>query len=160
MERIAQHKILVAGDSFEQCCFRVRRFFDLTSLVIYDCIQVIDELCRQGLDADFFPELTKAEQKNLLTINALIDELESAGINRIGDLRSKDPGYRSKVFHVLAHMIDGFIGIDSYFYNLESDSHRLSDTERRQLRATPEKYWLIHIDCFSELPEEAGVLHM
>jgi len=160
MERIAQHKILVAGDSFDQCCLRVRRFFDLTSLVIYDCIQVIDELCYQGLDASFLPELEKAEKKNQLTVNSLIDELESAGIKQLSDLRSKDPGYRSKVFHVLAHMIDGFIGIDSYFYNLESDSHRVSETERQQLQAAPSKYWLIHIDCYSDLPEEAGILHM
>lgn len=160
MERIAQHKILVAGDSFEQCCLRVRRFFDLTSLVIYDCIQVTDELCYQGLDASFFSELDKAEKKNQLTVNSLIDELESAGIKQLSDLRSKDPGYSSKVFHVLAHMLDGFIGIDSYFYNLESDSHRVSETQRQQLQTAPGKYWLIHIDCYSELPEEAGVLHM
>ncbi|WP_419176505.1 hypothetical protein [Desulfosediminicola sp.] len=160
MERIAQHKILVAGNSFEQCCDRVRKFFDLTSLVIYDCIQVIDELCHHGPDADFFPELKKAEQKNQLTINSLIDELESAGINRISDLRSKDPGYSSKVFHILAHLLDGFIGIDSYFYSIESDSHRLSDQARSQLQSAPDKYWLIHLDCYSELPEEAGILHM
>ena len=56
MNRIAQHRILVSGDSLEACSDQVRRFFDLTSLVIYDCIEVRPE---QSLAADT-PGFTRA----------------------------------------------------------------------------------------------------
>lgn len=160
MEKIAQHKVLVAGESFANCCDQVHRFFDLTSLVIYDCIQVIDDKCRSGLDQDFFEMVAAAEQKNRSTLNGLIDDLKQTGANSIDDLRRLEHGYPSKVLHVISHLLDGFIGIDSHFYNLPADSHWLSKAAQQAIRQDPAGFWLIHIDCYSATPGEAGLLRM
>lgn len=160
MEKIAQHKILVAGDSYTNCCDQVHRFFNLTSLVIYDCIQVIEENCLNGLDEDFHDQLKSAEQKNRDMVAKLTDELQQTGVDTIADLKTLEHGYPSKVLHVLSHFLDGFIGIDSFFYDLAADSHWLSDTSLAKLSMSPDHYWLIHIDCYSASPGEAGILRM
>ncbi len=160
MERIAQHKVLAAGETFDVCRRHVRKFFDLTSLVIYDCIKVIEEESRSGLDADFFEVLAKAEGKNRASVNSLVAELLQAGVASINDLKGLEHGYPSKVLHVLAHFLDGFIGIDSNFYNLPDDSHWLPDSRRAEIEANPANYWLIHIDGYSDTPKEAGLLRM
>lgn len=160
MHKIAQHKVLVAGGSFAHCCDQVHRFFDLTSLVLYDCIQVIDDRCRNGLDADFFDEVAAAERKNRATVDSLVDELQQTGAKTISDLRHLEHGYPSKVLHVLSHLLDGFIGIDSHFYNLPADSHWLVEDALAAVKADPGGYWLIHIDCYSATPEEAALLRM
>jgi hypothetical protein len=159
MHRIAQHKILVSGESYEHCCQQVHKFFDLTSLVIYDCIQVIDDKCRSGLDAGFFTDIAAAEQKNRKTVNSLIEELQQTGVQSITDLKTLEHGYPSKVLHILSHLLDGFIGIDSFFYNMLTDSHWLQEIEMNAINDTPADFWLIHIDCYSASPEEADILH-
>jgi len=40
-------------------------------------------------------------------------------------------------------MLDGFIGIDSVFYNLAEDSHWLSAPLRKTIEQHPEHYWLV-----------------
>ena len=159
MERIAQHKVLVKGDSFAVCCQQVRRFFDLTSLVMYDCVEVVEAQSSSALDVNFPAIIQAAEQKNRASVAALIAELEQTGVEKIADLQQLAHGYPSKVLHVLSHLLDGFIGIDSYFYNLIDDSHWLGTTTPKAISAAPEKFWLIHIDCFSASPKEASLLH-
>lgn len=159
MERIAQHKVLVKGDTFAGCCQQVRRYFDLTSLVMYDCVEVVDPQSSSALDCDFLTNIRAAEQKNRATVAALIAELEQTGVDRITDLQHLAHGYPSKLLHVLSHLLDGFIGIDSYFYNLIDDSHWLGAATSAAIDAAPEKFWLIHIDCFSASPKEASLLH-
>lgn len=160
MDKIAQHKILVAGESFANCCDQVYKFFNLTSLVVYDCVQVIDNKCRSAMDSDFFDEISVAETKNHNTVNSLIDELQLAGAKNISDLRNLEHGYPSKLLHIVSHFLDGFIGIDSQFYNLLADSHWVNKDLQQDILASPGMYWLIHVDCYSASPAEAGVLHM
>lgn len=160
MERIAQHKLLVAGESFENCCYQVNKFFDLTSLVIYDCIEVINDLCLPASDQLFSQQLHEAEQKNRDSVELLMRELQQTGVKTIEDLQYLEHGYPSKMLHIISHFLDGFIGIDSHFYSLVEDSHWLSDPIKQQLKDEPKKFWLIHIDCYSATPEEAGLLRM
>jgi len=158
MNKIAQHKILVSGDSFENCSQHVHRFFDLTSLVIYDCIKVMEEKSSSGLDAGFFDDIAVAEGKNRRMAQEFIDELNKAGIQKTTDLLNVEQGYISKTLHVLSHLLDGFIGIDSFFYNLIDDSHWLPPKTADDIKQNPKHYWLIHIDCFSATPQEVGLL--
>lgn len=159
MKRISQHQVLLAGDSFEHCSDQVRRFFDLTSLVIYDCIEVRREHSCSGLDAGFFSRIAEAESRNRSIVGELIGELERSGIDRTQQLQRLEQGYLSKTLHILSHFLDGFIGIDSYFYNLLDDSHWLPPQTALAIRENPHHYWLIHIDGYSAAPEEAGLLH-
>lgn len=158
MKRISQHKMLLAGDSFEHCSSQVHRYFDLTSLVIYDCIEARQEQSCSGLDAVFNDRIKAAENRNRLLVQELIAELEKTGIRKTADLHTIEQGYVSKTLHILSHFLDGFIGIDSYFYNLLDDSHWLPPATAAAILGNPHHYWLIHIDCYSATPEEAGIL--
>ncbi|WP_163339663.1 hypothetical protein [Desulfopila sp. IMCC35008] len=160
MIKIAEHKILVTGISFESCCNQVRKFFDLTSLVLYDCIEVLDKQCCSGQDDEFFTALADAEQRNRKSVNSLVKELQQTGAATILDLENLEHGYPSKVLHLLSHFLDGFIGIDSSFYNLIDDSHWLPEHTAADIRTNRARYWLIHIDCYSATPEEASLLRM
>ncbi|MFH0783425.1 MAG: hypothetical protein V2B20_15935 [Pseudomonadota bacterium] len=160
MQRLSQHRMLLSGNSFEHCCNQLHKFFDLTSLVIYDCIEARQELSLSGLDAAFFASIATAENRNRSMVQELIAELEKSGIHNTKDLPHIAQGYVSKTFHILSHFLDGFIGIDSYFYNLLDDSHWLPLPTVLRIQESPEHYWLIHVDCYSATPEEAGLLHL
>jgi hypothetical protein len=160
MNRIAQHRVLVCGDSFAACSDQVRRFFDLTSLVIYDCIEVRQEQSRAAVAADFGGAVEAAIADNRETVDGLIAELGRTGIGSIDGLPGLPQGYPSKILHIIAHFLDGFIGIDSSFYNLVDDSHWLPESTRAAIVRHPENYWLIHVDCYSATPEEAALLHL
>ena len=56
-------------------------------------------------------------------------------------------GYESKVLHIITHLVDGFFGADTVFYNLEEDSHWLSDKLTDKIKEQPEKFWLLKIEC-------------
>lgn len=159
MHLIAQHKILVSGDSFAACSDQVRKFFDLTSLVIYDCIQVVDELSFPGTAREFQQMVDEAVRQNRKTLESLVRELENTGNRSVSDFLRLSQGYPSKVLHIIAHLLDGFVGIDSYFYNLADDSHWLPAETAAAITNSPARYWLIHIDCYSATPDEAALLH-
>jgi hypothetical protein len=65
-------------------------------------------------------------------------------------------GYVTKVLHTLTHLLDGFIGIDSVFYNLVEDSHWASEGLLKALQDTAGEYWLVPVRT-GKL--EASVLH-
>ena len=159
MQRISQHNILLGGDSFAHCSDQVHRFFDLTSLVIYDCIEIAEEKSFSGLDADFFAQLKLVEDKNRARVQRLIDELRNSGLQKTEDFINIEQGYLSKTFHILSHFLDGFIGIDSHFYNLLDDSHWLPANTRALISENPSHYWLLHLDGYTATPEEASLLH-
>lgn len=158
MKRISQHKMLLAGDSFDHCNDQVHKFFDLTSLVIYDCFEAIETKSFSGINAGFFDLIAKAEDHNRRTMQGLIDELVKANIQRTVDLQDIEQGYLSKTLHILSHFLDGFIGIDSYFYNLLDDSHWLLPATAKIIHENPRHYWLLHVDCYATTAEEAGLL--
>lgn len=152
--------MLLAGDSFDHCSEQVHKFFDLTSLVIYDCVETIESKSFSGLDAVFFGQIEKAEGFNRQTVQDLIDELLKAKIRKTIDFRDIEQGYLSKTLHILTHFLDGFIGIDSYFYNLIDDSHWLPSATAELIHNDPKHYWLLHIDCFATTAEDACLLHL
>jgi hypothetical protein len=158
MNKIAEHKMLLTGDSFDHCSEQVHKFFDLTSLVIYDCIEAVESQSCSSLDAGFFDQIITAENHNRRMVQDLIDELLKAKIERTEDFLHIEQGYLSKTLHILSHFLDGFIGIDSYFYNLIDDSHWLPPTTVQAIHDKAHHFWLLHINCFATTPEEAGVL--
>jgi hypothetical protein len=160
MKRISQHKVLLAGESFEHCCNQLHRFFDLTSLVIYDCIETRKELSFSGIDAGFYAHIAAAENRNRKILEDLVVELNKSGVKNTTDLQHIVQGYVSKTLHIISHFLDGFIGIDSYFYNLLDDSHWLPPLTLQSIYINPGHYWLIHIDCYSTTPAEAGLLRL
>lgn len=160
MQRISQHNILLGGESFAHCSDQVHKFFDLTSLVIYDCIEIKEDKSFSGLDVDFFQQIELAQQKNEQRIKRLIEELHQSGVKKTQDFINIEQGYISKTVHLLSHFLDGFIGIDSNFYNLLDDSHRLVADTRKIITQNPAHYWFLHVDGYTTTPEEASLLHI
>jgi hypothetical protein len=159
MQKISQHNILVAGDSFAHCNQQVHKFFDLTSLVIYDCIEIREQTSVSGLNDHFLEIIDQAQLRNKEIAKRLIKEISDSGIKKTEDLINIKQGYLNKTFHILSHLLDGFIGIDSHFYNLLEDSHWLSSETRQLIEDNPTHYWLIHVDGFTTSPDEASLLH-
>ncbi|WP_457578103.1 hypothetical protein [Desulfomarina sp.] len=159
MEKISEHKILLAGDSFTASRDQVLRFFRKTMLVKYDRIQVVKEKSCNSRDSIFLQQLQDAEKLNRVQVRNLVEELKQAGFSSLDSLESIHQGYESKLLHILSHFLDGFIGIDSSFYNLIDDSHRLPENCSAFIADSEKKLWLLHLDCFAAVPEEAGLLH-
>ena len=117
MELLARHMVLTEGKSPEVCRAQVVNYFERTSLVRYDNI-VIDEAILSGSDPKFGEELDLGLKRNRQTLKKFIEELGATGFEKRDDLMGLSQGYHSKVLHIIAHFLDGFIGIDSVFYNL------------------------------------------
>ena len=86
----------------------------------------------------------------------MLAHLKEEGVTSLEQLPDLPQGYVTKVLHTLTHLLDGFIGIDSVFYNLVEDSHRISTELMASLRTAPANYWLVPVRT-GKL--EASVLH-
>ena len=72
-------------------------------------------------------------------------ELREDGLDSLQDLVSIAEGYQSKTIHTVAHLLDGFFGIDSYFFNLADHSHWLPDHRLECLESAGESYLLVKV---------------
>jgi hypothetical protein len=158
MELLASHTLLAEGDTVENCRKQALQFFDKTSLVRYDRI-VIGEHTPAASDSEFSGELDRAVEQNRRILKRFVDELGTTGFNDRADLLSIEQGYQSKILHIIAHFLDGFVGIDSVFYNLVEDSHWLSGETGRRISENPERFRLLYLTCYSLTPRDASLLH-
>jgi hypothetical protein len=158
MKIIARHILLVAGDTYQSSTKQVVDFFDRTQLVRYDRVRINAKKSMPGSHQDFNRCVAEAIQNNRHILAGLVEDLENAGIRTTADLLTMQQGYPSKVLHILTHFLDGFIGIDTIFYNLIDDSHWLPEQTRKAIEETPDGYWLISVDCSSDTPEKASLI--
>jgi hypothetical protein len=63
----------------------------------------------------------------------------------VDQLLTLKQGYATKILHTLTHLLDGFIGIDSAFYNLVEDSHWVSGELAEAIRVAGAEYWLVPV---------------
>ena len=145
MELTSNHKILVKGENDKEACELVERFFQRTTLINYDNLEIINEKIINGADPLFFPALDQGVEENLQLMRESIQTLEKGGCHSLADVLSLTNPYLCKVFHITAHLVDGFIDIDSKFYNIIEDSHRVSDYLRREILTAPYSYWLLGV---------------
>jgi predicted DNA-binding ribbon-helix-helix protein len=134
---------LVEADSYAKSCKKVMYFLETTSLVKYDSVAFSTELAFSASDHAFWDMLSNVLEKNKQSINTLIDELQRSGYRQISELAEMKQGYLSKTLHVLVHFLDGFIGVDSSFYNIIEDSHQISDSLHKKIKQSPQNYWLL-----------------
>lgn len=139
------HAILVAGADFQSCRLRVERFFARTLLVRYDEVEMLENEAINAKDPDFAARLNAGLVANKQVLGELLENLKDEGFNSVDDLWHMEKGYLTKILHMIAHMTDGFIGIDSRFYNLEEDSHGVSRGLYQKIAAKPEDYWLFRV---------------
>ncbi len=160
MKLLARHSFLVSGEHYEDCKAQIDSFFEKTTLVQYDKISIDNDAIVNGGNEQFSERLKKGLDRNQAVLAKFIDELKTTGFEKRSDLPSLKQGYPSKVLHIIAHFLDGFISIDTAFYNLIDDSHWISAKTKEQLTSHPEKFWLIPLDCYSMTLREAALLHM
>ncbi|MBW2467457.1 MAG: hypothetical protein JRF02_09170 [Deltaproteobacteria bacterium] len=139
------HDILLAGSDFEFCRKRVKRFFDRTMLIRYDEMRIVESESLNGREKQFWTRLKDNIKANQKVIGELLQNLNEEGFETLDDLHGLEKGYVSKILHTVAHLLDGFIGIDSRFYNLEEDSHSISRHLQQKIHAEPQNYWVIRV---------------
>lgn len=152
------HKILTMKPDFEKSAAHVLRFLDHTSLVQYDAVRVVAAHSCSGADARFWPSLELGQRDNRQVLTKLIGELQATGVKEFNDLQAMPQGFPSKIFHTMAHLLDGFFGIDSKFYSLQEDSHWLGDSLRKQIESTPDDFWLITVEAILEAKEHNAIV--
>jgi len=139
------HDILIAGSDFESCRQRVSRFFAKSMLIRYDGVMVLENESINGSADNFLPRIQDGLAANQKVLGEFLDNLKEEGFTSIDDLQRLEKGYLSKTLHTIAHLQDGFIGIDSRFYNLAEDSHGVSMDLQQKLSATPGSYWILKV---------------
>lgn len=139
------HDILIAGSGYELCRQQVRRFFDRTMLLRYDEVLVIENESINGTDKSFQARILEGLAANHMALGELLANLEEEGFASLDDLQGLEKGYLSKILHTIAHLLDGFIGIDSRFYNLEEDSHTISRNLQQKITLSPGNYWILRV---------------
>jgi hypothetical protein len=139
------HDILLAGSDFESCRNRAERFFDRTMLIRYDEVLASENESINAGGEEFWPRLQEGLAANQKALGELLKNLKDEGFETLEDIQGVKKGYASKIFHTIAHLLDGFIGIDSCFYNLEEDSHDISPELQQKIEAAPQKYWIIRV---------------
>jgi hypothetical protein len=137
-----QHIFLAGGKNPVQARGQASHFMASTQLVVYQSIIIKEEEILPATSEAFWLKIETAIAANRAFCSTLLQELQETGLREVEDLLTLQPGYPSKLLHILTHMLDGFIGADSVFYNLIEDSHWLSETLRATIQQRPEEYWL------------------
>lgn len=140
-------EILVRGADLSECSEKVLSFFRKYQLVRFSYISIQDERSLPAVHPDFFRRLEESLNENRRILGNLIRELQEESIVTLEDLKSIPQGYRTKLLHVITHFLDGFFGIDTFFYNLIEDSHWVSDTVRAQLEGNPSDFWIVALNA-------------
>ena len=139
------HDILIAGSDFESCQQQVKRFFARTMLIRYDRVLISENESLSGTGKNFRARMEAGLRANQKVLGEFLANLKDEGFVALDDLQSLEKGYLSKILHTIAHLQDGFIGIDSRFYNLVEDSHGVSRNLQQKIAAAPDSYWILRI---------------
>jgi len=158
MQPLSSHIVLVTSKDYATASTHVQNFFDTTLLVQYDRIAIRDEKSFSADDSGFAELLEEALETNRTTLEKFVNEFEKTGFKSVRDFLQIPCGYPSKLLHIITHFVDGFIGIDTQFYNLIDDSHWLPDNTAAAIADDPNHYWLIHLDGYSETPEKVSLV--
>ena len=160
MKKISEHTVLLSAPTLQAAHDQVSTFFEKSNLVRYDSVKIRENLSLPATAVEFPKTLATAIKTNNKVITDLITELESTGIDKISQLQQLEQGYPSKTLHLLSHFIDGFISIDSAFYNFIDDSHHLPKKTQAAIAAHPEMYWIVFLEGYSSSPESADIALM
>lgn len=153
------HLFLVEGEECAVCKQLVERFLGRTQLVKYDVIRIENERCQAAQALGFWPAAEAGVAANRRFIEDLTAELTASGYTNIKDFLNEAEGFPSKVLHIIAHVLDGFFGIDSSFYNLVEDSHWISNGLKKRIEAAPERFWLIAVKGRAASQATASAIH-
>jgi hypothetical protein len=140
-----EHIMLASGPDQATCEHHVRRFFKKSQLVHYDSIEIDSKRCINAAAPEFDHLVAEAMAGNRQVMSDLLDKLAKEGCKNLQDILDLPQGFQSKLLHTISHLLDGFFGIDSKFYDIDEISHWLTDSRRKQITESPETCWLIKV---------------
>jgi hypothetical protein len=152
------HLLLTTAVEPRKARARVAHFFEKNFLVHYDLIVIPSDRIISAEHPDFWPRLEEGIAENRRVIAKFLAELQAGGVQQLTDLAEIKQGYESKLLHLVTHLLDGFFGIDSCFYNLEEDAHGISASLARTIRGNPGGFWLVEVECDSDPGQQADQL--
>lgn len=155
-----KHLFLVPEADWQSASQRVLDYLNRSLLVRYASVIPCDTTSKPATKEQFWPLLEQGLTKNMEVLATLVDELADEGYKDLNDLKTMDQGFQSKILHTITHLLDGFLGIDSFFYNLVEDSHQVSTSLRATMAEHPEDYWLVSITGSSEIPGDDPLGHL
>ena len=144
-----EHDILVSGPDRETCAKHVLSFFDKSQLVHYDSVRIDPENSANGRDQQFQELLDRAIEGNRQILQELVTKLKDEGCREIDDLLQLPQGFQSKMIHTISHLLDGFFGIDSRFFDIDEISHWIAEKRQQEIRENPEQFWLFRVKAES-----------
>jgi hypothetical protein len=158
MVETVTHLLLTASADSTEAQTRVRHFFNRNFLVKYDRVTINESRITPAADPDFWPRLEAGLAENRRVLAQFLADLQESGFRQLADLGAMPQGYESKILHIVTHLLDGFFGIDSRFYNMQEDAHTVSDRLRRSIREKPQGFWLVAAECAYDTGHEANQL--
>ena len=145
MEYPISHYFLVRAQSSQAASAHVERYLVGNQLISYAEFFVRPEECLGGDHIQFWDTLGMGLVANDVFARRMLAHLKEEGVTTLDQLLSVKQGYATKILHTLTHLLDGFIGIDSVFYNLVEDSHWVSEELSEAIRDYVTDYWLVPV---------------
>jgi hypothetical protein len=154
------HLLLTPGTGRDDAQARIDHFFAKNYLVKYDRVTVRTERTINAGEVAFGKRLEAGLAANRRVVGELLDELRAGGFEKLTDLLEMRQGYESKILHITTHLLDGFFGVDSAFYNLAEDSHGLSARLAAAIKANPAGFWLVEAEGVSDADHDPDQLDL
>jgi len=156
---IFPHTLLIFGNDYETCCQQALDFLKTSRTLDYERVEVVEAESCSGADPNFCRRLTASIKKHSESITFLVNELNQMGFHSVVDIGNVEQGYPSKVLHILGHLLDGYVCVDSRFYNLIDQSHQVPPATIANIKKLPQLYWLIRVDGYRATEQEALPFH-
>jgi hypothetical protein len=154
------HLLLTPATDRDDAQARIEHFFAKNFLVKYDQVTILAERTSHAGNADFWKRLEEGIAANRRVVGELLDEMRAGGFEKLTDLTEMHQGYESKILHTVTHLLDGFFGVDTVFFNLVEDSHGLSNRLAAAIKANPAGFWLVEAECISDTGHDPDQLDM
>jgi len=156
---IFPHTLLVSGNDYDTCCQQACDFLKTSKILDYERVEVVETESCSGADPNFCRRLNASLKKHRESIAFLVNELNQMGFRSVEDIGHVEQGYPSKVLHILGHLLDGYVCVDSRFYNLVDHSHQVPPATLASIKKMPQRYWLIRVNGHRDSEHEAYLLH-
>ncbi|MDR3089713.1 MAG: hypothetical protein LBU39_07855 [Desulfobulbaceae bacterium] len=156
---IFPHTLLVSGNDFEACCQQARDFLKTSKVLDYEHLEIVEAESCSGGDPNFCRRLNASIKKHRENIAFLVNELNQMGIHSVEDIENMEQGYPSKILHILGHLLDGYVCVDSRFYNLVDRSHHVPQATVANIKSLPQLFWLVRVNGHRASDLEASLLH-
>lgn len=139
----AGHDFLVEGAAVDICGEKIFRFLESYQLIKYGEVEILEKECFTAAESPFWRRLDHGVALNRKKVRSFLDELGHEGVRSLLQLEDLPQGYLSKTLHTVTHLLDGFFGIDSHFFNLVEGSHWVSEGLRTKIRSESGSYMII-----------------